>query len=142
MASVYSAPQWVFAHELAGHVAMWAVRQSPYLVPENLEVVLRKFQEELDEVGDFDVAKEHKGGMRQFQSRRELRDLLEETLLTIPEVRAWNSPKIEDARAVEYMQTPSPDHDFIDLDALVSNIVLGIFPPEQADELSSASPEA
>ena len=125
-----SEEKWIFARELAGYVAMWAVRQSPYTVPENLEVVLRKFQEELEECGGFNLASDYKGGMRIFEGPVALRDFLETHLLEIPEVRAWNEPKIE-VESFGPDDARTPDHDFIDLYALVTNITLSVFPNDR-----------
>jgi hypothetical protein len=122
--------KWVFARELAGYVAMWAVRQSPYRVPEQLEVVLEKFQAEIEECGGFDLASDYKGGMRLFESPVKLGAFLETHLETIPEVQAWNVPKIERA-SFEAGEVLKPEHDFIDLSALVTNIVLTVFPNER-----------
>lgn len=120
---------WVFARELAAHVGMWAVRQSPYPVPENLETVLRKFQEVLKTTGGFDVAVHCKGGMRRFQTRRELIKFLNEHLKPIPEFAGWNERKNKRdghgfVSALDGER--DPDDDFIDLDALIGNVAMNL----------------
>jgi hypothetical protein len=120
---------WVFLSELLGHIAMWAIRQSPYPVPENLEKVLRDFSEIVEQ--DFDVASQYKGGMRTFRTQREIEDLLEKYLFPLPEVQAWNRPKIEVEQYLEYDPTPTPDHDFIDLYALARNVAMGLITNEE-----------
>lgn len=126
-------PTWLYLSEVAGQIAAFAVRQSPYLVPDNLEPVLRKFQESAWD--EFGVAKDSKGGMRQFQNRAELWELLWEHLLPIPEVQAWNARKNgrDGAGFVSaHWSPPEPDDDFIDLDALVQNVVMTLVPNDPA----------
>jgi len=117
---------YVFLHELAGHIAMWAVRQSPYPVPENLETVLWKFQEIAGP--DFTIAGEIKGGMRAFKTRREITDYLAANLFLIPEFEAWNDRKNKREGIGIYTAfgPRDPDDDFIDLYALVQNVAAGL----------------
>jgi len=118
---------YVFLHELAGHVAMCAVRQSPYQVPDNLEIVLRKFQEIAG--SDFTIAKETKGGMCAFKTRGEIIDYLEAKLFPIAELAAWNDRKNEREGVGIYTAFDGPrdpDDDFIDLYALAQNVAAGL----------------
>jgi hypothetical protein len=118
---------YVFLHELAGHIAMWAVRQSPYLVPDNLEIVLLKFQAVAWK--DFAVAGEVKGGMRAFKTRGEIIAYLEAKLFSIAEFAAWNDRKNkrEGPGFVTSFDGPrDPDDDFIDLYALAQNVAAGL----------------
>jgi len=122
---------YVWLAELAGHVAMAAVRQSPYPVPDGLESALRKFQDAVAPL--FTIAGEYKGGMRAFRTRKEINDLLEEHLFPIPEVAAWNNRK--NAReGMGFVSSHSgrtePDDDFIDLYALCQNVSAALIPYE------------
>lgn len=111
---------------MCGHLAMWAVRQSPYGCPDNLEIVVRNFRElarprASDEAGDTTFF--------EFQSHPELEDLLREVLTQIPEFEAWNEPR--SGHGAQFLHTsrydnPKADDDFIDLDALFRNMVLSV----------------
>jgi hypothetical protein len=119
---------------VAGHVAMAAVRQSPYPCPDNLELVIKRFHEVAIESGKFPMF----GGtpMLEFEFAREIEDLLRELLLPIPEVEAWNEPKSgHDAEFVftsRYDQ-PAPDDDIIDLDALIRNVARSVSAEEEEE---------
>ena len=121
---------YVFLGELAGYVAMWAVRQSPYPVPDGLEAALRKFQDAAAPL--FTIAPGYKGGMRAFKTRGEINSLLEEHLFPIPEVAAWNNRKNgrEGMGIASRYGGPEPDDDFIDLYALTQNVSAALIPYE------------
>jgi len=115
---------YVSVNYLVGAAAMWAVRLSPYTVPDNLEVVLRAFRERLDAFPIFRTP-----GYRGFGGTVTLPTLqrvLKELLLTIPDCAAWNERKNRrdgPGFVSAFSDPPAPDDDFIDLDALVQNIV-------------------
>ena len=107
---------------LLGALAMAAVRQSPYICPDNLKTVLEKTKAICD--------KEFKEGinslrMKWFNTHRELSKWLKENLSSIPELVAWNDRKNGNKApfgVCSRYDQPHPDDDFIDLDALYGNI--------------------
>lgn len=112
--------------QVLAHVAHWAVRQSPYTCPDGLPEALTEL--------DRRLAESWKDPLFERVTEGELRDALRETLLTIPQVLAWNEPKAGgDAPflLVCAFSQVSPDRDFIDLDALLRNVVNGIVREER-----------
>lgn len=104
-----------------GAVAKYAVTQSPYPRPDNLEVVLDKLDERLKLHFDkqpMGIAKFHDG---------QLLDILHLELANIPEYVAWNDRKNGNDAPMKftsrYDNDDNPDDDFIDLDALEHNVV-------------------
>ena len=113
-----------------GALANWAVQQSPYPYPENLEVVLRKFHELIKD----DINETFAKYIKEFENWKECHDYIAEKLMTIPEFLAWNERKNgnkspygfsgaghHDDGSVTFFQAKA-DNDFIDLDALTRNI--------------------
>lgn len=103
---------------LLGNVAKCAVMQSPYHRPDNLEIVLDKLHELTK--GEF----EHYA--RGFEDWRDAEDWLRGYLLQIPEFVAWNKRKNGNKAPYGFVSAydqPDPDNDFIDLDALIRNVV-------------------
>ena len=103
-----------------GSFAKYAVSQSPYHRPDNLELVLEKLNDRLKL--HFD---EQPMGVAKF-SDGQLYDILHLELAHIPEYVAWNDRK--NGNNAQYSFTsrydrPEPDNDFIDLDALERNLV-------------------
>jgi len=103
---------------LLGEIANWAVQQSPYHRPDNLEVVLDKFDKIIAGVPDYPKL-----------SYGEIKELLDE-LKEIPEVALWNERKNGDKSEYKfvdrYSKEENPDDDFIDLDALIRNVANSI----------------
>jgi hypothetical protein len=104
---------------------MWAVRQSPYPVPDNLELVVRRFEELFprDEIGFHEVAGED-----------ELYKLVTTIGDQIPELLAWNERKNGNQAPVGFVSRygrPDPDDDFIDLYALFSNVARSVSDEER-----------
>lgn len=110
---------WITFRMLRGHIAMWAVRLSPYPCPDNLAEVLQAFQDTARRCFDDN-------GMGNL-NRAELCELLDKHLLSQPYVQAWNNRKNGNDAPYQFVSTfsgePHPDNDFIDLDALLLNIV-------------------
>jgi len=97
---------------------MWAVRQSPYPVPDNLQLVITAFQLNASHLFN-------QSGMAKL-SREDVKNILEKHLFNIPECRRWNERKNGNQRPfgiVTAFGRPEPDDDFIDLDALRMNVV-------------------
>lgn len=127
--------------QVVGHFAMWALRQTPYFPnpPENLQQVLVKLNEL------FTARCEHvvEGKFHLLQvSMRELDTLLRALVEHIPEVLAWNERKNkrEGMAFVTRYESPEPDDDFIDLDALTRNTAMSIMlEEERAEHLDGAT---
>ena len=112
-----------------GALADYAVQQSPYHRPDNLEIVLDKFFELIkDELNDSDKY------VKKFESWRECHDWIASKLNTIPEFLLWNERKNgnkapfgffgvghHDDGSATFFKSKA-DNDFIDLDALTRNI--------------------
>lgn len=102
--------------DILGGLAKWAVRQSPYHRPDNLEIVLDKLHEVLPQIG---------GSMFYEKTYGEIKIFLSDHLLKIPELTAWNERKNGNQCPFGFSSRydhPIPDNDFIALDALIRNI--------------------
>lgn len=118
-------PPYVFESVLLGYIAMWATRQSPYHSPDGLPRVLADVQ--------TGIAYQRHRGIFEFPhtdtvsaDRDSLNMLLRATLLQHPQVHQWNERKNGNESPYGFVSRynkPNPDDDFIDLDALVGNIV-------------------
>lgn len=115
-----AAPRLITTNELAGYLACWAVRQSPYGCPEGLENAVTDFRAHWPHDPELPVMP-----CLYWDSLSDLRKAVTEACETIPSIAIWNRPKSgHDAPFVfssRYDQ-PNPDDDFIDLDALGNNI--------------------
>lgn len=109
---------WFSIDYITGAFAMWAIRQSPYVVPYGLEqsvsdmaALLRENAVFTDDMSELSID--------------EIETVLCECFDKMPIVLAWNNPKSGVPKPFcEYAHTGSydPDYDFIDLDALARNI--------------------
>jgi len=106
---------------MLGTIAKYAVAQSPYHRPDNLEVVLDKMNELISK--DFDSAPLK---VMEFDSFSDLETYISVRLGDIPEFTAWNASKnpsdSEFYFVSAYDKEGDPDNDFIDLDALTRNV--------------------
>ena len=107
---------WTSVKEIKGMLAYWGIQQSPYGMPENLDVACREisecFETKADAIGFFET------------NCRELRDMIRTSIDRCPTILSWNIPKKGDhhiAFSSRYFR-PHPDYDFIDLDALARNM--------------------
>lgn len=100
-----------------GELANWAVRQSPYLIPDKLPEALREF------VVAFSETEDHFG-----TSCKALLSSVRAAFEKCPAILAWNKPKKGNYPTlfVSRHARPAPDDDFIDLDALARNIAHSI----------------
>jgi len=115
---------------LLSEVAKWAVTQSPYHRPDNLEIVLDKFNDNMGKWSNDNM------GYEKFTYRR-LIDFLNRELKRIPEFMLWNERKNgrqgmgfsgaghHDNGDVTFFNAKADD-DFIDLDALIRNVANSI----------------
>lgn len=145
-------PQFIQRHEgrnalivtlkyLSGALAMWAVRQSPYTVPDNLGAAIEKFcaawshppmqREGWPSTGYFE-----------FADHGELRRAVAEAIDKVPEIRAWNERKNGNQSPFNFISRydgpTDPDNDFIDLGALAGNSALTMVREHEHDEAFNA----
>lgn len=123
--------------QLVSEVAKCGVSQSPDVIPDDLEYVLRNFHTRLtNNIAFVTAAKdEHNLGFLEID-RPALFDLLDATLKSIPEFEEWNLSHVEKERGVGVHDEDrkgwvsvsrywdiEDKHNFIDLDALIQNVV-------------------
>ena len=108
----------ISAKQLAGTVAMWAIRQSPYRCPDKLVSVLHRIQLRFEPNAPFDFRE---------GSEDEIHLYVSTLLRGIPEYLEWNERKngnkAEFHFTSRYDAPGDPDDEFIDLDALERNVV-------------------
>jgi hypothetical protein len=104
--------------EVLGALADWAVQQSPYVCPDNLQQALEEFARELP----FD--RESPAGCIFETSCQWLHKMVRDLIDACPSILAWNKPKLGQHMVVftSRYDRPNPDYDFIDLDALARNV--------------------
>ena len=128
--------------QIGGEIARWACRQSPYGMPENLDLVLTQFYQRagpdfvMFQTSPWDRWKE-------FRDRAQLEWYIGDRLIGTG-FKAWNRPKIDNGAPFAFVSVtsgPPPDHDFIDLDALLRNVSVALW-REAESERESAGPAA
>ncbi len=110
--------------DLIGALAKWGILQSPYLYPENLLIVLDKFNDHITPY--FEKLPPEALGYLEFDVI-ELEDFIEGNLKTISEFLKWNERKngrdgMGFSSRYDNPAEEDPDDDFIDLDALYRNM--------------------
>lgn len=115
----------VLKKSLLGIVARWAVQQSPYAYPDNLTAVLDEVGRRFDAVAKDEIMRTRYINVP-VQPRSVMRDLIRRLVIDIPEVQAWNERKNGNKAPLKFTSRydlpGDPDDDFIDLDALATNI--------------------
>lgn len=117
---------------ITGAFAMWAIRQSPYHCPDNLEQAIKELGEALKKKFQFDKAFNFA-----YLSLDEIRIGLENCFEEIKTIENWNHPKSGHNAQVIFTSryfSPIPDNDFIDLDALARNIAHTLIQEKLVDE--------
>jgi hypothetical protein len=110
---------FVTPKHLASIFAGYAVRQSPYLVPDNLKEAIFEF------MAGFDCA----APVLSWRYPLEFSQAVKDSIMKSPICLSWNGRKnglCGMGLSSRYYQ-PSPDDDFIDLDALQMNICGEVF---------------
>lgn len=105
---------------VVGHFAMWAVRQSPHLLPEDLNGGIEEFNDALD-FGDDDYLS---------ITCNNLKRIVCDAISKSETIGSWNVPKKGDPMShvcVTRYDQPDPDHDIIDLHALARNIAHSVW---------------
>ena len=120
---------WTFISNITGSLARWAVNQSSYSWPDDLDVVIKYLHEclavELEKLPD-DLKHQDRdlSGMYNI-TLCEINKLLHDILDDDPYVMAWNEPKVSSGPGYEKRhECPHPDFGFIDLSALFRNVCL------------------
>jgi hypothetical protein len=116
-----SGKRWAFQSQIAGHYASWAIRQSPYPVPDNLEQVIKDFI-------SYTSDKFNSHGMANL-TQDEIRDMVLEHISTCDQAKLWNERKSGNQAPYNFTSRYwkiNPDDDFIDLDALAMNIARSV----------------
>jgi hypothetical protein len=128
---------YITVSKVVGTVAKFAIQQSPYAVPDNLEIVCQKLNDALlnlefvkrtalpsDSSVFFTVE------FSDCSAVSCLEKVLTATLRTIPEYLAWNERKNGNKAPLQFTSrydAPSdPDDSFIDLGALERNVAMNI----------------
>lgn len=120
-------PFIVSLKQIGGEIARWACRQSPYGMPENLDLVLTQFYQRA--ANDFTVAVVSPWDRwREFTSREQLEWYIGDRLIGTG-FEAWNRPKVDNGAPFAFVSRyggPPPDHDFIDIFAFLRNVAIGL----------------
>lgn len=117
---------WWPIDQVVGAFAMWAVRQSPYPVPDNLTDNCKSLTDLMKEAIEDREQMAPDSDEEWFKSNHEW---IEKTMLRlfdqIPQIMEWNNRKNGNQASLGFSSRydkPSPDNDFIDLHALARNI--------------------
>lgn len=119
---------WMHVKSIAGHFAMWSIRQSPYAYPDHLQEAVNSVRFVFGSMADRE-------GMI-LLSQSSVENILRTFVRTHPHVIEWNNPKV--GGDVPFVFTsrygqPDPDHDIIDIDALARNVAVSLFQELRAD---------
>lgn len=129
-------------NDILGQFARWAVEQSPYTCPDNLETAIKSLKERLKEKIEFESIG---SDFEYIETTREpLEKSIFESFESLPVIMAWNVPKKGPEREFYFTSrydSIKPDYDIIDIHALARNIthslikeaVLNADPPDQND---------
>lgn len=101
----------VSKEKVVGHLAGWAVRQSPYGYPKNLDKGLNEFR------------KHYAPPDYQKMNIKQLQTFITDAINKSPTIKSWNNPKKGRHTMVFVSRYNSikPDYDFIDLTTLGRN---------------------
>jgi predicted oxidoreductase len=107
---------------VVGHFAMWAVRQSPYLLPDNLDKGIEEFDKYL--IYTINTCNEY----LIEATYTELKDNIKRAITKSDIISSWNVAKKGSGPVfVSRYSKPKSDYDFIDLDALARNIAQSVW---------------
>lgn len=132
----------VTVNYLAGALAMWAVRQSPYPAPDNLGPAIEKFCEAWKAQPPMQKEGWPSDGYYEFADHVELRKAVENAIDKVPEIRAWNERKNGNQSPFNFISRfdgpTDPDNDFIDLGALAGNAAMTVCREDEHDRAFDA----
>ena len=112
---------WVRLNSTVAYFAMWALRQSPYGWPDDLQLATAEFKRQL-----ADKFAEGLGDSARL-SKSQLNGIVYTIIASLPICRKWNTPKANPGAEFVFVSAFSknhPDHDCIDLNALSGNITM------------------
>lgn len=116
-------PYMVTRNALMGALACWAVRQSPYAVPVDLQDALTGFNEQLV-LPEMIMALNY----GYYENTWALVQHLLEVFARVPEIEGWNNRRNGNDAPMSftsrYDMPGDPDNDFVDLDALARNVAV------------------
>jgi hypothetical protein len=127
----------ISANDVFGHMAMWAVKQHPFHEPPDLFEVCKSIREAA--VKDFPDGAPSLP-MRWFEDARDLSHWLQTALAGHPTLLLWNTPRSGHNQQYVFSSRyggPAPEHDFIDIDALLGNVARGVW--KEAEEFEKAA---
>jgi len=110
----------VSKEQVVGYFAMWAVRQSPYFIPDSLTTGIKEFHDNLDFGNDH----------YQKCTCAALEQTVRTAIHDSKTVMSWNTSKNGDTTQhifVSRHDQPDPDRDIVDMHALARNIAHGIW---------------
>ncbi|MGV0949123.1 MAG: hypothetical protein ACOYB3_00315 [Azonexus sp.] len=117
--------RFVSAKDLTSAIACWAVKQSPYECPHNLVSAIRALNKRAVEL--LSVKKTYARWNFTKLTEKQIKKVVEILVLGTPEVQVWNRCRKGKTPAFIassiYWNKPNPDRDFIDLHALVLNVM-------------------
>jgi hypothetical protein len=123
MPGIWSSNILFLANSVAGSFAKWAVRQSPFVVPDNLAKAIEAVDCFVNSWTEGRIAN---GEYVVKMSCEEVRSRLERFFEDTPVIEAWNHPKSGKEQPFygcdRYGSWQSPEDDIIDLGALAQNI--------------------
>jgi len=121
---------WAFRSDFTSALAKWLVKQSPYVVPDNLSVCIQKFDDVVGVSFEFDQNEMTKLPLLTLKKR------IHTLLKKVPEIKALNQAKNggDDMLFVTRDSNIHPDDDFIALCALAGNIVCEFAEREDAQQ--------
>lgn len=119
-------PRLITHKDVIGQFAMWALRQHPYGRPDGLfdvtdaiEAAAKAWPDGIDSLKMWEVG-----------SWQEIEDWLRQGLRDHPVLTAWNTPRSGHTQQIvssSRFWAPKPEHDFIDIDALLRNVAMGVW---------------
>ncbi len=121
----WNTPRWLFHYHITAALAKWAIRQSPYHMPERLMEVIGYLDACLRRDVKWDA--EGMAELSLCQINKLLHDILMDKGVTYFD--AWNVAKkgpYQEIYATGLEGPGDPDYDFIDLHALLHNVCLEI----------------
>jgi len=130
MPEIWSSDIYVLASQVAGSFAKWAVRQSPFIVPINLEKATMAV--------DTFAKKLSNGKIILEMPSNKFRELLEEFFEKTLVIEDWNHPLSGKERTFysgdRYGNHQKPEDDIIDLGALARNITHDLILHHEVDK--------
>lgn len=109
---------------VVGYFAMWVVRQSPYLYPDDLEIGIKEFDNALV----FDNSTSFNGEYFIETTCNGLLSAVFKAVAKCGTVMSWNVAKKDNGSSYVFVDryvTPESDYDIIDVFALSKNIAYG-----------------